>query len=62
MSNIDRVPISIVHAVSDETCDVTTAEWTYTQVQSPDKHIRFEHGGHMLFNAAFKKDYVDRMV
>ena len=37
-------------------------EWTYVQVQSPDKHIRFEHGGHLLFNYETKSSFVDRMV
>ena len=37
-------------------------EWTYAQVQSPDKHIRFEHGGHSLYNYETKSSFVDRMV
>ena len=37
-------------------------EWTYAQVQSPDKHIRFEHGGHSLYNYETKSSFTDRMV
>ena len=33
LSNIDRVPVSIVHPISDETCDVESIEWTYAQMQ-----------------------------
>ena len=32
LSKIDRVPVSIVHAISDETCDPTGAEYTYMLV------------------------------
>ena len=62
LSNIDRVPVSIIHAIQDETVDFTGAEWTYVQIQSKDKHIRFEHGGHMLFNYETKSSFTDRMV
>ena len=62
LSNIDRVPVSLIHAISDETVDVTGAEWTYVQIQSKDKHIRFEHGGHMLFAYETKSSFTDRMV
>ena len=62
LTKIDRVPVSIVHSVSDETCDPVMIEWTYAQVQSPDKHIRFEHGGHSLYNYETKSSFVDRMV
>ena len=53
-----RYPLDI----SDETVDVTGAEWTYVQIQSKDKHIRFEHGGHMLFAYETKSSFTDRMV
>ena len=29
LTKIDRVPVSLVHAVADETCDSTMIEWTY---------------------------------
>ena len=29
LSNIDRVPVSIVHPDADEYCDAITMEWTY---------------------------------
>ena len=49
LTKIDRVPVSIVMPVADEVCDPIMAEWHFAQIQSPDKHIRFEHGGHTIF-------------
>lgn len=37
-------------------------EWAYMQVQSPDKHLIFEHGGHVLFSYEWRSAFVDRMV
>ena len=62
LSNIDRVPVSIVHAIQDESCDPTMIEWTYAQMQQEEKFIRFEHGGHTKFALASSDDYVQRMV
>ena len=62
LGNIDRVPVSIVHAIQDESCDPTMIEWTYAQMQQEEKFIRFEHGGHTLFALASSDDYVQRIV
>ena len=62
MSKIDRVPVSIVQPLSDEVCDPIMIEWAYTQVQSEEKYIRFEHGGHFLFFYEIKSGFIDRMV
>ena len=62
LSNIDRVPVSIVHPLSDELCDPTMIEWTYAQMQQQEKFIRFEHGGHLLFALQASDDLVLNMV
>ena len=58
LSNIDRVPVSIVHPIQDEVCDASMIEWTYAQMQQEEKHLRFEHGGHLLFVFSSANDYV----
>lgn len=64
LSNIDRVPVSIVMAIQDEVCDPTMLEWTFAQMQQEEKYIRFEHGGHLLFGLRFNtpQSYLQRMV
>ena len=62
LSNIDRVPVSIVHPIQDEICDTTMIEWTYAQMQQQEKYLRFEHGGHLKFALASNDGYVQRMV
>ena len=32
VSNIDRVPVSIVVPVADEVCDPALSEWIYTEI------------------------------
>ena len=64
LTNIDKVPVTIVHPVQDEVCDSTMVEWTYAQMQQEEKYIRFEHGGHLLFAIRFNTPdaYMQRMV
>ena len=58
LSKIDRVPVSIVHPVADEVCDMTFIEYTMAKMQQEEKYLRFEHGGHQLFSYASSHDYV----
>ena len=58
LSKIDRVPVSIVHPMEDEVCDLTMTEWAYAQMQQQEKYLRFEHGGHLKFATASSDDYV----
>ena len=63
LSNIDRVPVSIVQPIQDEVCDTTMIEWTYAQMQQEEKYLRFEHGGHLKFGfSRSNENYLERMV
>ena len=62
LSNIDRVPVSMVHPIADELCDPIMMEYTYAQIQSEDKHMILEKGGHLLFGFGSTPDFVQRMV
>ena len=62
LRNIDRVPVSLVHPVFDRLCPVPLAEYTYSQIASYEKYMRYEHGNHLIFGLAATKDAVDRMV
>ena len=62
MKNIDRVPVSLVHPIFDRICPTTLAEYTFAQIASPEKYMRFEPGNHGIFQYYATKDYVDRMV
>ena len=62
LGNIDRVPVSLVVPVADEICSPDMAEWHYTQIQSEQKYIRFEHGGHSIFSYQNSADLMNRLV
>ena len=42
MRNIDRVPVSLVHPVFDRLSPVPLAEYTYSQITSQEKFMRYE--------------------
>ena len=46
----------------DRLCPAAQAEYTYNQIASKEKYIRFEHGNHAIFAFYTSRDYVDRMV
>ena len=46
LSNIDRVAVSIVHSPGDERCAMPFAEWIYTEITTPDKHLVVHKGDH----------------
>ena len=62
LKNIDRVPVSVVHPVFDRRCSTAHAEYTYSQIASKEKYIRFELGNHLIFSFKATRDYIDRMV
>ena len=62
LSNIDRVPVTLVHTMDDESCPMEMAEWHLSEIRSPDKFIRFERGSHYKFGYASWDGLVERMV
>ena len=62
LSNIDRVPVSVVLASNDGTCDNDGGEFTYSQIASKEKYLRYERGGHTLFWSRSDEAFMDRMV
>ena len=63
LSNIDRVPISIVHPINDLRCEVEfNAEYAFNQVRSPEKYLRFEDANHYTFIYYGKMDFMRRLA
>ena len=62
LGNIDRVPVTLVHALDDAGCSIEAAEWHYSQIRSPDTFIRMEIGAHIVFGWAFWDSLTERMV
>ena len=62
LSKIDRVPVSFVVAIGDGLCPPELHEAWFASMTTPEKYIRFERGGHMIF--WFKADdaFLRRMV
>lgn len=56
LSNIDRVPVSIVHAPGDTRCPIAFAEWIFTEITTPDKHFVVNNGIH--YTVQFTSDPV----
>ena len=52
----------MVHPIADELCDPIMMEWTFAQIQSEEKYLRFESNGHSRFAFGSTPDFVQRMV
>ena len=48
--------------MEDTRCATSLGEYTYSQIASKEKYMRFEHGDHLIFAFFGTDDYVDRMV
>lgn len=63
LSNIDRVPVSIIHPISDTICDASYAEYTFTEIGTNEKYLRWENGfDHLIFALGVSKGVVTRLV
>ena len=62
LSNIDRVPVSMVLAVNDSTCDLPTAEMAYSQITVEEKYLRYEQGAHITFEYKTNPQFLTRML
>ena len=61
LTKIDRVPVSFVVSASDGLCPPDIPMWMYSQIQS-EKHIRFEHGGHIIYSWKADEAFIQRMI
>ena len=52
----------MVTPVADEICRVEQVEWAYTQIQSEEKYMIMEHGGHAFIITNQIGGLMDRLV
>lgn len=62
LSKVDRVPVTVVSAIMDGLCPTELADWFYNQINSPEKYIWFEKGGHGAPGSKGHEAHIRRMV
>ena len=62
LSNINRVPVSIVVSMNDQTCPPEYPEWHYAEITSPEKYIRYEQGRHWIYSIKTTRPFIERMA
>ena len=62
LSKIDRVPVSFVEALGDKLCLPEKHDAWYHQIKSPDKYVRYERGGHLIFGLKDDDAFTRRIV
>ena len=46
ISNIDRVPVTLISSPADDRCPTEFAEWMFTEITTPDKQMVINNGIH----------------
>ena len=62
MSKIDRVPVSLIMGIKDDLCRTEQHEFYFHQIKSPNSHIQYMRGGHLVFFFRADDAFLRRMI